>query len=162
MKLLLLLGLGWSVAARAQGTGGTYSAPGMPLHLQNRTHTIPIVTKTSLSPVAVLPRFWHSASAIYMNVGYAQSLYFIQYNTVYPQIALDIEFEARVYIRAVIPAAGEPSAIEVVKRNKVVGAQKAASNALEAESIRVVRAMRFEHKTGVSDTIVFPMLYTVP
>ena len=151
-----------SWAAHAQGTGEIYAAPGMAVRIAKPAPVPQSKPKELVPPVAILPRFWRSTDNAFRNTGSAQLLYFIQYNTKYPAAAKSIEFEGKIYVRTIIDASGEPSKIEVINRNKTVAAQTDALNSLEVESMRVVRAMRFQPQAGVADTIVVPIVYGLP
>ncbi|MFC6223194.1 energy transducer TonB [Hymenobacter artigasi] len=153
----------------AQGSGEVYAAPGMRVHLQRslpaapaRSHIVP--TKTGMpipltSPI--LARFWHEADSGARQAGYAQFIRTIQHLTKYPVPALRAQTEGRIFVRAIISADGIPAKIEVVKRNMTAGASEESLSLLDAESIRVIKSMKFEPKANGADTVTVPMGYFV-
>jgi hypothetical protein len=151
-----------SFAAHAQGTGEMYVAPGMAVHVARPRPAAPPKSTELPIPLAVLPRFWHSANDTTRTSGYAHLIDFIRYTTKYPETAKSIFFEGKVYVRAIVPPSGEPTATEIINRKKQPDHYIRAAAALEAESIRVVQAMRFQPQIGRADTIVVPLIYHMP
>jgi outer membrane biosynthesis protein TonB len=171
IKLLLLFCLIWSFTVQAQSSGNSYSAPGMPLHLQ---HGVPVVPARSIRKTAaaerlhsvpkaspILARFWHETDSGARQAGYAQFIRTIQHLTKYPVPALRAQTEGRIFVRAIISADGIPAKIEVVKRNMTAGASEESLSLLDAESIRVIKSMKFEPKANGADTVTVPMGYFI-
>ncbi|MBO2011140.1 hypothetical protein [Hymenobacter negativus] len=158
MKIPFLICLAWSTAAKAQGSGEVYAAPGMRVHLQTRALPKKGRAKPAAIP-AIVPRFWHSADSVAWQTGYIQYLQALQHFMKFPVEALREQVEGRLFVRAILSAEGLPIKVEVVKRNLTTTASHAILNAFDAEAARVVGALRFEPKAGLPDTIIIQMSY---
>jgi outer membrane biosynthesis protein TonB len=171
MKPLLLLCLGWSIAVRAQGTGGTYSAPGMPLHLQRGTQTVPTrrqpivtVSRSITSPSSsILTRFWHEADTAGLIA--AQPFYrFTSSKLKYPANSLRAQVEGKFSARLTIGSDGAVNKVEITRRVMIgemdpLYAAKGLAE-LDSEITRVMKLARFE--PGVAaDTVTVTSVFRI-
>ena len=174
MKLLLLLCLGWSVTARAQGTGGTYSAPGMPVHLQHGILIAPVRPPKRIVPITkkgdgvlaasrpinspVFLRFWHQSEPARSQA--TRTYYqFQQQHIKYPVTSLRAGIGGTIAARLTILPDGKVVKVTITRHildegvASIDAPSSVAETALDAEVMRVVYQMRFEPSTIPADTV---------
>lgn len=164
MKLLLLIPC-WSLAAKAQGTGEVYAAPGMRVHLQRGLPTVPARPRRPLvNPVSaaqsfspVMPRFWHAPDSVKLKV--AQPFYqFTGSKLTYPTTTLRAEIEGHFSARLTVLADGSVGSVAITKREITGDAiplyYARGLKDLEAEIVRVMKLVRFEPGAAIDTTTV--------
>lgn len=173
MKLPLLFCLGWSFAAQAQG--GAYSAPGMPLHLQHGVPVVPVrpVRKTAAAPplssvlkaAPVLPRFWQLTDSARKKAS-AQLNQFASSQAKYPHNTLHAGIDGIVYVRLTVGSDGTVTQADIIRRTlsaeggDVTYSEKGKAD-LDAEVLRVARALRFQPSVTAADTVTISQRFVM-
>ena len=157
---VLLIGLGCLAAARparAQSGDGLYAAPG---HLITFPHRQPPPAPRPDAVVSpILPRFWHDevngrtrASDFYK---------FMSQYLKYPKPAIDAGMVGRIFVRLTVGPNGRVNGAQVVGRQvasrlaapPTAASVAAATSALEAETLRIFYAARFQVAKVKADTV---------
>ena len=173
MKLPLVFCLGWSFAAQAQG--GSYSAPGMPLHLQYGVPVVPArpVRRTAaakpLSSVPkaspILPRFWQLTDSARKQAS-AQLNQFASSQAKYPSNTLRAGIDGIVYVRLTVASNGAVTQADIIRRTlsaeggDVTYSEKGKAD-LDTEVLRVARALRFQPSAAGADTVTISQRFVM-
>ena len=152
-------------AARAQAGEGLYAAPGHLITFPHRLPPPPPRADAVVSPI--LPRFWHDdekgrerASDFYR---------FMSQYLKYPEAAVKAGMTGRVYVRLTVGPNGRVNAAQVVHRQVVsllaapppAAETAAATAALEAETLRIFLAARFQIAKLKEDTVTVSASYQI-
>jgi hypothetical protein len=146
-------GLLGSREAHAQTGDGLYAAPGHLITFPHRQPPPPPRTDEVVSPI--LPRFWHDEEK---GTERASDFYrFMSQYLKYPEAAVKAGVVGRVYVRLTVGPNGRVNTAHVV--NHQVAAQPtapetaAATAALDAETLRIFLAARFQVAKIQNDTV---------
>ncbi len=165
---VLVLGLGgsWLLAATpacAQVGEGVYAAPG---HLITFPHRQPPPQPKADAVVSpILPRFWHDEAN---GRERASDFYrFMSQYLKYPEPAVKAGVVGRIYVRLTVGPNGKVNAAQVVRRQvaSLLAAPPtatdvaAATTSLEAETLRIFWAARFQVAKAKADTVTVSASY---
>lgn len=171
---IFLVGLGasWLLAAApacAQSSGGVYAAPG---HLITFPHKSPPpppaaapAPKADAVVSPILPRFWHDEAN---GRERASDFYrFMSQYLKYPEPAVKAGVVGRIYVRLTVGPNGKVNAAQVVRRQvaSLLAAPPtptdvaAATTSLEAETLRIFWAARFQVAKAKADTVTVSASY---
>lgn len=160
LSVLLVVGGAGLLAerpARAQAGDGLYAAPG---HLITFPHRLPppkAQPEAVVSPI--LPRFWHDEVR---GTERASDFYrFMSQYLKYPEAAVKTGMVGRVYVRLTVGPNGRVNTAQVVQRQvasllaapPTPSETAAATAALEAETLRIFLAARFQVAKVKEDTV---------
>jgi len=166
--LVFLLGLGGSCVlaaapAYAQTGEGVYAAPG---HLITFPHRLPPPAPRPDAVVSpILPRFWHDEAN---GRERASDFYrFMSQYLKYPEPAVKAGVVGRIYVRLTVGPNGKVNAAQVVRRQvaSLLAAPPtptdvaAATASLEAETLRIFWAARFQVAKVKADTVTVSASY---
>lgn len=139
----------------------TYSAPGMPLHLQHRSPPAKGASAETLQ-LYTSPRFWKLRDSAYVKA----AVPFYQYVSSHfrwPNSTFRAGIEGRISVRLILSPDGTVDRAEIVQQalNQVEGFLKEDGldkgiAALEAEALQFMKKLRFESAATV-DTITVPL-----
>ena len=151
--------------ARAQSGDGLYAAPG---HLITFPHKLPPPAPRPDAVVSpILPRFWHDdvngrtrASDFYR---------FMSQYLKYPKPAIEAGMVGRIFVRLTVGPNGRVNGAQVVGRQvasrlmapPTPAAMSAATAALEAETLRIFWAARFQVAKVKADTVTVSASYQI-
>lgn len=162
-------------AAKAQGNGEVYAAPGMPVRVSGSVaepsrrpvpKAVPdlkpkaAASEPAFAPIIspVFPRFWHQPEPA-RSQGRHNYYQFQQQHSQYPATSLRAGVGGHVWALLTVRADGTVGGVRITRRvmNEEVPSLEAPSSAaeaaLEAEVIRVVSQMRFEPSGTEPDTV---------
>ena len=156
MRRVLLTALCCGLCRVAQAQ--TYSAPGMPLHLQRR---LPPASTKALQPF-ISPRFWKLRDSAYVKA--ATPFYkYVGSGFKWPNSTFEAGIEGRVVVRLILAPDGTVVHAEIAQRDLKQAAGYIEEEgldrgiaALEAEALQFMKKLRFE-SAATSDTISVPL-----
>ena len=165
---VLAVGIGYLAtgqSARAQSGDGLYAAPG---HLITFPHKKPPPAPRPDAVISpILPRFWHDevngrtrASDFYK---------FMSQYLKYPKPAIDAGMVGRIFVRLTVGPNGRVNGAQVVGRQvasrlaapPTPAAVSAATASLEAETLRIFYAARFQVAKIKADTVTVSASYQI-
>lgn len=151
--------------ARAQSGDGLYAAPGHLITFPHRQPPPPPRPDAVVSPI--LPRFWHDEER---GKERASEFYRFMSNYLkYPEPAVKAGMVGRIFVRLTVGPNGRVNGAQVV-RTQVVSllnappappAMAAATAALQAETLRIFLAARFQVAKVRSDTVTVSASYQI-
>jgi hypothetical protein len=165
---VFVLGLGgsWLLAiapACAQSGEGVYAAPGHLITFPHRQPPPPPKVDAVVSPI--LPRFWHDEAN---GRERASDFYrFMSQYLKYPEPAVKAGVVGRIYVRLTVGPNGKVNAAQVVRRQvaSLLAAPPTptdvatATASLEAETLRIFWAARFQVAKVKADTVTVSASY---
>ena len=156
---LLLTLLGCCVTVHAQRGENLYAAPGMPVII---THKVTVEAVPAAKPwlTQPLPRFWKNADSLRRQQGSAQLRQAIAQRLHYSKLALLSQLSGSVKVRLIIGPSGAPLVVNIVDSVFAVAVpDRKASEALQAEAMKIAQLLRFQPDTGRNDTVAIPFSY---
>ncbi|MFD1470367.1 hypothetical protein ACFQ48_19220 [Hymenobacter caeli] len=152
--------------ARAQT--GEYAAPGFPMLPQRRA--VPPAPAEARLRSPVLPRFWHEADPDRQAAGRTQFFDFVSAQAKYPEAARPPKNQpaaplptGRLLVRVLVRPDGSVRQPPRVTRRELARPEAeyrpAALQALDAEALRVLGALRFVRSKAVEDSLVVPIRF---
>ena len=166
--VVVVFGIGSLLAARpalAQSGDGIYAAPGHLITFPHRPPPPPPRPEAVVSPI--LPRFWHDEANGRTR---ASDFYrFMSQYLKYPKPAIDAGMVGRIYVRLTVGPNGRVNGAQVVRSQvtSLLAAQPtqpaiaAATASLEAETLRIFWAARFQVAKIKADTVTVSASYQI-
>jgi hypothetical protein len=164
--LFISLGGSWLLTvtpACAQTGEGVYAAPGHLITFPHKKPPLPPKPDAVISPI--LPRFWHDETN---GRERASDFYrFMSQYLKYPEPAVKAGVVGRIYVRLTVGPNGKVNAAQVVRRQvaSLLAAPPtptdvaAATASLEAETLRIFWAARFQVAKVRADTVTVSASY---
>ena len=155
-------------AGAAHAQNGGYAAPGFPMLPQRRLLPVEKAPPKLQSPV--LPRFWHEPDPAKLAAGRGQFFAFVSEQAKFPDAARPTAEHpdaplptGRLFVRVLVrPDGSVRQPPRVTKRELALPESSyppAAIQALDAEALRVLGALRFVRSKSVQDSLVVPMRF---
>lgn len=107
-----------------------------------------------------LPRFWKNTDSLRRQQGSVQLRQAIAQRLRYPKLAMLSQLSGSVKVRLVVGPSGVPLVASIIESVFAFEApDKRASEALQAEALRVAQLLRFQSIASRNDTLTIPFSY---
>lgn len=167
IRALGLIWLGGALLATSPARA-QYAAPGFPMLPQGRLQ--PVVKAPAKLQSPILPRFWHEADPGKLAAGRTEFFTFVSEHARFPDGAKPTAAQpkaplptGRLLVRVLVRPDGSVRQPPHVLRRELSLPESAylpsAIQALDAEALRVLGALRFVRSKSVQDSLVVPMRF---